>query len=178
MCDKTDIHYISESAKCNLSCGTSLSNGECGGIGYFSMYESMNVSLPDAHFGGFCLTCRQQSNSNKTLLYSIDCTDKATGFCVKSNGEVLSLPPIMSTIVLYWRHCKNNNTYIVGDTSQTFCDRVSNTRSCLIDCTVWTGIRKYKIDNSNIDNNSCYIIEIQNETVSYNKRNRAPFFSL
>lgn len=30
---------------------------------------------------------------------------------------------------------------------------------------------KYKIDNSNIDYDSCYIIEIRNWTANYNKRN-------
>lgn len=55
------------------------------------MYESMNVSLPDAHFGVFCLTCRQQSNSNKTLLYSTGCNDKEASFCVKSNGEAIAI---------------------------------------------------------------------------------------
>lgn len=92
-----NIHFISESGKFNLSYWTSLSKCESGGIGYISMYESMNVSLPDAHFGVFCLTCRQQSNSNKTLLYSTGCNDKEASFCVKSNGEVLSLQPIMSS---------------------------------------------------------------------------------
>lgn len=39
-------------------------------------------------------------------------------------------------------HFKNNNTYIVWDTSHTFCERVKNTRSCLIECNVWTGNTK------------------------------------
>lgn len=75
LCENTMIRNISQSAKCNISCGASITNGECGGIGYFSMYESMNVSLPDSHFRGFCLTCRQQSDTSNVLLYSIDCNE-------------------------------------------------------------------------------------------------------
>lgn len=40
----------------NSMCDRSISNGECGGFTYFSVYESRTVALPDAQFGGFCLT--------------------------------------------------------------------------------------------------------------------------
>lgn len=161
LCDNTIISDLSESAKCNISCGTSLSNGECGGIGYLSMYESMNVSLPDTHFGGFCMTCRQQSVSNSIFLYSIECNEKARGHCVMINGSV-SLTLTMLTFASYWMQCRNHNLYIIGDTRRTFCRKENN---------AWTGLRKYIIDNSKFDNDSCYIIEIRQNTVNYKKRN-------
>lgn len=69
LCDNTKKRHISERAKCNTSFVTSKTNGECGGIGCFSMYKSMNVSLSDAHFGGFCLTFRQKNDlSNYRML--------------------------------------------------------------------------------------------------------------
>lgn len=86
MCDNIIVKHLSESVKCSFSCGTSFNDGECGGIGYFSMYEIMNITLPDTHFGGFCLTYRQQSESNKTMLYSLACNEEANGYCVMVNG--------------------------------------------------------------------------------------------
>lgn len=87
LCDNFVRNHISKSDKCH-SCGTSLDDGECGGFHYISLYETMNIKIPDAHFGGFCLTCRPQSDSsvNKSNLYSIDCNDNATGYCVLTNG--------------------------------------------------------------------------------------------
>lgn len=125
-----------------------------------SVYESTNVVLPDTPFGGFCLTCRSQNDFNKTLLYSIDCT-KICCHCIESDGRASSLPPIMSTFDSYWRYCRNHSKYIVGDTSQTFCQR---------DTSIWTGLQIYKIDNFNIDTDSCYIFEIQNGKVNYKER--------
>lgn len=160
LCYNTIIQNISESAKCNISCGTSITNGECGGIGYFSMYESMNVTLPDTHFGGFCLTCRQQSDPSDINLYSIDCNEKAWGHCIMSDGR---FPITLSlTFASYWMQCKNHNFYITGTTNRRFCQ--SNSES-------WTGLRKYKINNSYIDNHSCYIIEILQDIVSYKEKN-------
>lgn len=46
-----------ESVKCNIYCDIFIINGECGGIGYLSMYELMNVMFFDIKFGGFCLIC-------------------------------------------------------------------------------------------------------------------------
>lgn len=68
LCDISITKNISGSAECH-SCGTS------GGLSYFSLYETINVTIPDAHFGGFCLMCGPQkdSNVNKSVLYSIDC---------------------------------------------------------------------------------------------------------
>lgn len=160
LCDNTIIKNISESAECNISCGTSISNGECGGIGYISMYESINVTLPDTHFGGFCLTCRQQSDPGNTNLYSIDCNEKARGHCTMSDGRF----PITlsSTFASYWMQCKNHNFYITGTTNRRLCQRNSES---------WTGLRKYKINNSYIDNRSCYIIERHQDIISYKKKN-------
>lgn len=160
LCENTMIRNISQSAKCNISCGASITNGECGGIGYFSMYESMNVSLPDSHFRGFCLTCRQQSDTSNVLLYSIDCNENAMGYCVMRNGSV-SLTFTMS-FASYWMQCRNHNLYIIGDTRWTFCQKEHN---------AWTGLQKYKITNSVFDNDSCYIIETHQNTVNYKKRN-------
>ncbi|XP_052707442.1 uncharacterized protein LOC128182740 [Crassostrea angulata] len=161
LCDDTIIQNISESSKCNLSCGTSINDGECGGIGYISMYETINITIPETHFGGFCLTCRQKSDPSDTQLYSRDCNENIAGYCVKQNGRI-SLPLMLSTFASYWNHCKEQRMYIVGDTSHTFCQKDNN---------VWTGLRKYKISNNNIDKDSCYIIEIHQETVNYKKRN-------
>lgn len=52
--------------------------------------------------------------------------------------------------------------YIVSDTGQICHIREKH---------IWTGLRKYKIGNSNIDNDSCYIIEIKNGTANYNEQN-------
>lgn len=160
LCENTMIRNISQSAKCNISCGASITNGECGGIGYCSMYESMNVSLPDSHFRGFCLTCRQQSDTSNVLLYSIDCNENAMGYCVMRNGSV-SLTFTMS-FASYWMQCRNHNLYIIGDTRWTFCQKEHN---------AWTGLPKYKITNSVFDIDSCYIIETHQNTVNYKKRN-------
>lgn len=51
--------------------------------------------------------------------------------------------------------------YITGTTSQTFCQK---------DISVWTGLRKYKIDNYNTVNDSCYIIQIHQDTINYKKK--------
>eukprot|EP00105_Crassostrea_gigas_P006211 XP_011420066.1 PREDICTED: uncharacterized protein LOC105322863 [Crassostrea gigas] len=161
LCDNSSIQHISESKKCNILCKTCINNGECGGKGFFSVYESKNVVIPDTGFGGFCLSCRSQNGSGKALLYSIDCNENAAGLCVESNEGSSSLPPTMSTFDSYWRYCRNHSKYIVGDTSQTFCQR---------DASIWTGLRKYKIDNFNTDTDSCYIFEIQNGTVNYKER--------
>lgn len=115
------------------------------------MYESTNFVLPETHLSGFCLTCRLQSDANKTLLYSMDCNENAAGHCVVRNGEASSLPPIMSTFASYWRYCRNHNTYIVGEITQTFCQK---------DISIWTGLRKFYIENSNIAIDSCYITEV------------------
>lgn len=160
LCDNTILSHISESAKCNMLCGTTITNGECGGIGYFSMYESVNVSLPDTHFRGFCLTCRQQRDTSNVLLYGKGCNESARGHCVMRNGSV-SLTFTMS-FASYWMQCRNHNLYIIGDTRQTFCQKENN---------AWTGFRKYKITNSTFDNDSCYIIETHQNTVNYKKRN-------
>lgn len=92
----------------------------------------------------------------------MDCNENAAGHCVVSNGEASSLPPIMSTFASYWRYCRNHNTYIVGEITQTFCQK---------DISIWTGLRKFYIENSNIAINSCYIIEVHNQTVKYKERN-------
>lgn len=170
LCDNSSIQHISESKKCNILCKTSINNFECGGKGFFSVYESTNVVLPDTHFGGFCLTCRSQNDIYKTLLYSIDCTKNISCHCVESDGRASSLPPIMSAFDSFWRYCRNHSKYIVGDTSQTFCQR---------DTSIWTGLRIYKIDNFNIDTDSCYIFEIQNGKLIIKKeivRNTISFF--
>lgn len=124
LCDIFIRNQISESDECH-SCGTSINDGECGGSYYISLYETINIKLSDAHFGGFCLTCRSQSDSNvnRSVLYSIDCNDNATGYCVLKHGGVSSIPSIMSTFTSYWRYCKYYNRYIIGTTSQTFCKK-------------------------------------------------------
>lgn len=162
MCNYNLMQTLLESTKCNFVCRGSINNGVCGGYtgNYFSVYESTTVVLPDTHFGGFCLTCQPQSNSNYTILYSQDCNANATGYCI-TRYKLLSLQPWKSTFDIYWRYCKNNNLYIVSDTIQICHHRESS---------IWTGLRKYKIDNSHTDNDSCYIIEIQNGTANYNKR--------
>lgn len=68
----------------------------------------------------------------------------------------------MSTFASYWRRCRNYNAYIVGDASQAFCQQ---------DFIIWTGLRKYKIDNSNINNDSCYVIETHQEIINYKRKN-------
>lgn len=160
MCNNNLMQTLSESPKCNYLCRGSISNGVCGGLNHFSVYESTTVGLPDARFGGFCLTCQSQSHSINTMLFSRDCNANATGYCIMRNGS-LSLPPLNSTFDLYWRTCRNHNKYIVGDTSQ-ICHHRENS--------IWTGLRKYKIDDSTTDD-TCYIIEIQNGTANYNKGN-------
>lgn len=72
----------------------------------------------------------------------------------------LSLPPLTSKFDLYWKTCRNNK-YIVRDTSQ-ICHHRENS--------IWTGLRKYKIDDFTTAD-TCYIIEIQNGTANYNKGN-------
>lgn len=161
LCDNTPIRHISESSKCNLSCGSSIDNGECGGIGYFSIYETINIMLPETLFGGFCLTCRSESDLSNAQLYSMDCSENIAGYCVNNNQRVPS-PPMLSTFASYWNYCKEQRMYIVGDASHKFCQKDSN---------VWTGLRKYKIDNNNIDKDNCYSIEIHEETVNYKERN-------
>lgn len=163
LCDIFIKNQISESANC-ISCGTSLNDGECGEFNFISIYETMDIKLLDEHFGGFCLTCRPQSDSsiNKSNLYSIDCNDNATGYCVLTNGENSSISPTISTFASYWRHCIQHTVYIIGTTSPTFCQR---------DSSVWTGLRKYKIDNSDINLDICYVIEIHQETTNYKERN-------
>lgn len=44
---------ISESDKCNFLYATSINNGECGGLFYFSLYESMYIKLPEEYFGDY-----------------------------------------------------------------------------------------------------------------------------
>lgn len=163
LCDNFLRNQILQSDECH-SCGTSFNGGECGGSYYISLYETMDIKLSDAHFGGFCLTCRPQSDSsvNKSNLYSIDCNDNATGYCVLTNGENSSISPTISTFASYWRHCIQNTVYIIGTTSPAFCQR---------DSSVWTGLRKYKIDNSDINLDICYAIEIHQETTNYKERN-------
>lgn len=126
------------------------------------MYESINVSLPDTHFWGFYLICwKQNYPKNNIILYSIECKEKAKGHCVMNNGSVFSSLP-RSTYALYWTHCKNRDVYIVGDSRLTFYQKENTT---------WTGLRKYKMDNSKFDNYSCYIIETNQNTVNYKKSN-------
>lgn len=139
LCENTMKRNISENAKCNISCGASITSGECGGIGYFSMYESMNVSLPDSHFRGFCLTCRQQSYTSNVLLYSIEYNENTMGYCVMRNGSV-SLTFTMS-FASYWMQCRNHNLYIIGDTRHTFCQKEKQ-------CMDW--ISKIQINQFNI----------------------------
>lgn len=122
------------------------------------MYESMNVTLPDTQFGGFCLTCRQQSDPGNIILYSIDCNEKARGHCIMSDGGFLIT--LSSTFALYWMQCRSHNFYITGTTNRKFCQR--NRES-------WTGLRKYKINIFFIDNRSCYIIEILQDIIRYKK---------
>lgn len=161
ICDYFLIRNISESVKCSFSCGTSFNDGECGGSSYLSLYEPMNITLPDTHFGGFCLTCRQQIESNETILYSLACNEEANGYCATVNGRLVGFP-IISTFYSYWKYCRNNNSYIIGSTGHICHLRDSN---------IWTGLQKYKITSSYIDIYNCYIVEILNETVIYNKRN-------
>lgn len=156
------IRYILESSKCNFLCRSSFDYGECGGLGFFSVYHSMDISLPDANFGGFCLTIRPQYDCNKTVLYSIDCSDKGSGYCVHKNNSVSSLPSMLSSFASYWSQCKEENLYIIGSLNKTF---------CLTNSSVWTGLRKYRIDNSFIDYESCYIIEIRQNTINLKQRN-------
>lgn len=109
---------------------------------------------------------------NKTLLCNIDCYEDAAGLCVESDGRASSLPLIMSTFGSYWEYCRNHSTYIVGNTSRT---------SCQWDIVIWTGLRKYNVDNSNIDIGNNFIFGIQNGTVNHNRRNCKEynfFFSL
>lgn len=77
------------------------------------------------------------------------------------NGRVL-LPPVISTFTSYWRQCNDYKAYVVGDISQAFCQR---------NFVVWTGLRKYKIDNFNIDNDGCYVIETHQEIINYKRTN-------
>lgn len=145
MCNNIIMQTLSESSECNRMCSESISNGECGGLNFFSVYESTTVELPDAHFGGFCLTCQAQSNSNITMLYGKDCNASADGYCIMRNG-FLSLKPIRTTFDLYWSKCRNENNYIVGETSQICHHGVYS---------IWTGLRKNIIDNSETDNEGC-----------------------
>lgn len=117
MCNNIIMQTLSESSECNRMCSESISNGECGGLNFFSVYESTTVELSDAHFGGFCLTCQAQSNSNFTMLYGKDCNANADRYCIMRN-EFLSLKPVRATFDLYWSKCRNENNYIVGETSQ------------------------------------------------------------
>lgn len=161
LCGNTPLQQISNSSECKLSCGSSIDNGECGGIGYFSLYEPMHIELPKTYFWGFCLTCRSRSDPSNTQLYSRDCDENIAGYCINNNRRV-ALPPLLSTFAFYWNHCKNQSMYIVGDISHRFCQKEDN---------VWTGLRKYKIDNSNTDNETCYIIDMHQGTINYKKGN-------
>lgn len=100
-------------------------------------------------------------SQTKWSKWCTDCKELIAGYCVKNNLKV-SLPPMVSTFASYCNHCKEQRMYIVGDTSHTFCQKGSNVR---------TGLRKYKIDNSISDNDSCYMIEIHQSTINYNKGN-------
>lgn len=132
LCDNFVRNHISESDKCR-SCETSLNDGECGGSDYISLYETMDIKISDAHFGGLCLTCRPQSDPsvNMSNLYSIDCNNNATGYCVLTNGDDSPISPTISTFASYWEFCKQHTVYIIGTTSPTF---------CLKDSIVWTGL--------------------------------------
>lgn len=79
ICDNNIIQILTESYKCNSMCMGSINNGEYGGWNHFSVYESTTVALPNAYFGGFCLTCRPQSHFDNTALYSRDCNSNAAG---------------------------------------------------------------------------------------------------
>lgn len=161
MCENNLMQPLSESWKCNSICRESISNGECGRFNYYySVYESTTVALPDGHFRGLCMTCQSQSHSNNTMLYSKNCSTDAAGYCFTRTG-FLSIQNIKLTFDLYWKICRNNNKYIAWDTSQVCQHKESN---------VWTGLRKYKIDNPNTVK-GCYIIEIKNGTANYNERN-------
>lgn len=161
LCDDIELQPISDSSKCNLPCESSLDNGECGGVGQLSVYSVMNITVPEAHFRGFCLTCRSQSDPNSTQLYSMDCNENITGYCVLKNNTI-SLQPIVSKFASYWSHCKGRGMHIVSDTPHEFCQK---------DSYVWTGLRKYKIENSNINQDISYDIEINQETINYKQRN-------
>lgn len=86
MCNNNLMQTLSESSKCAYICKGSISNGVCGGLNHFSVYESTTFALPEALFGGFCLTCHLQSHSNNTMMLSRDCNANAAGYCIMRNG--------------------------------------------------------------------------------------------
>lgn len=94
----------------------------------------MNITIPEAHFQGFCLTCRSQSDPSNSQLYSMDCNENIAGYCVMNNDSV-SLQPMVSKFASYWKHCKQREMHIVRDTSHKFCPK---------DSYVWTGLRNTK----------------------------------
>lgn len=106
------------------------------------------------------MTCRQGDSKNLAL-FSFNCNANATGSCIQRNGE-FSLRPLLSKVDLYWRYYKIHSKYIIGDTIH-IC-QLTNTN-------IWTGLRKYKISNSNFDKDSCYIIIRHNGTANYDERN-------
>lgn len=157
LCAVNNLTLISNSSLCNTLCEHSINNGECGGDPFFSVYQKVNVTLPEEFFGGFCLTC--QSTSSKKLLSSRECNADADGYCVMSNGNG-NRKTHMSTFDAYWERCRKQNLYIVGDVEKICSYSARN---------IWTGLRKYKIDN--IKNESrCYSIEIKKDTISYEER--------
>lgn len=44
LCGNAPLQKISNSSKCELSCGSSIDSGECGGIGHFSLYEPIQLN--------------------------------------------------------------------------------------------------------------------------------------
>lgn len=77
-------------------------------------------------------------------------------------NKTVSLQPVVSKFASYWRYCKGRDMHIVRDTSHNFCQK---------DSYVWTGLRKYEIDNSNNGHDRCYVIEIHQNTINYKMRN-------
>lgn len=106
------------------------------------------------------MTCRQGDSKNLAL-FGINCNANATRSCIQRNGE-FSLRPLLSKFDLYWRYYKIHSKYNIRDTIH-IC-QLTNTN-------IWTGLRKYKISNSNFDKFSCYIIKMHKGTVNYDERN-------
>lgn len=158
ICYATELS-ISESANCNVSCAHGLTNGECGGYTYYSVYEVMTATMPNTSFGGFCLTCRMKNGSID--LSSIECDLTANGYCVVSNNKTTPVDIMTSTFDAYWNRCKKGKLYIVGNK-----DYICQNRSK----TFWTGLRKYEIESVK-SYHTCYSIERHEDTFSYRERN-------
>lgn len=53
VCVKTLRYQLCQKVIKNFLCEISINNGECGGLIYFSLYESMDIKLLEAYFGGY-----------------------------------------------------------------------------------------------------------------------------